>query len=250
MEKRSIYHLHIELDKEYCPVHKRNKCAEVSASIFQAMREDQKKHIDLWTDGRLYPVDPIMKNTPPFSNYSSLVKFVGDGQRVLWGYTQFFFAAERDILKLEDHLSKQMINTLKQQLEECKERKEKLQTHLKQARRKNTMLGDRQRKKKLKNIEALRRGEGSCSKRIKATRTLLQPNSASNMKMVAKHCFTSQISKKIFKEKKFEKAKQQCIEGFLQSSCLDKGDVQYTMDKVGISRDGYNQEHEGKVKAM
>ena len=136
------------------------------------MRQDQKKHIDLWTDGRLYPVDPMTKSTPPFSGCSSLIKFVCDGQRGLLGYTQSL-ATERDILKLEDHLAKQMINTLKQQLEECKESNKKLQTQLKQAIKKNTMLGDRQRERSLKNIEALRRGGGGCSRRIRAARYTL-----------------------------------------------------------------------------
>ena len=105
----------------------------------------------------------MTKSTPPFSGCSSLIKFVCDGQRGLLGYTQSL-AAERDILKLEDHLAKQMINTLKQQLEECKESNKKLQTQLKQARKKNTMLGDRQRESSLKNIEALRRGGGGRSR--------------------------------------------------------------------------------------
>ncbi len=62
------------------------------------------------------------------------------------------------------------------------------------------------------------------------------------MEMAAKHycdVLPPKVAKNIFTEKKFKKAKEQCIEGFLQSSCLDKEDVQYTMDKVGISRDGY-----------
>ena len=65
-----------------------------------------------------------------------------------------------------------------------------------------------------------------------------------NMEGATKHYYDfipRKIVNQILNEEKFCKAKQQCIEGFLQSSCLDKEDVQYTtMDKVDISRDGYS----------
>ena len=169
MQSRGLYHLHIELDEDYGSVRKRNRKAETSSLTLERMRVEQKKHIDIWTDGRLYPVDPIRKSTPPFSGCASLMRFVGDGQGGLLGYTQNL-AVGRDILRLENYLGKQEIDSLKQQLEESKESIKELQIQLKRTRSKITKLGIRQREKKLKNIEYLRRGGGGCSIRIKAAR--------------------------------------------------------------------------------
>ena len=64
--KRGLYHLHIELEDEYHPIRKRNKISVVSLVALQTMRLEGRKHLDLWTDGRLYPIDPI-KKAPPLS---------------------------------------------------------------------------------------------------------------------------------------------------------------------------------------
>ena len=85
--KRGLYHLHIELEDEYQPIRKRNKISVVSPDAIQTMRLEERKHLDLWTDGRLYPIDPIIKSTPPFYNCSSLMRFIGDGCGGLLGYT-------------------------------------------------------------------------------------------------------------------------------------------------------------------
>ena len=69
--KRSLYNLHIELDKEYEPICKRGKASTISNSNMQVLRQQGKKHIDIWSDGSLYLVDPITKSTPPFSSSSS-----------------------------------------------------------------------------------------------------------------------------------------------------------------------------------
>ena len=68
--KRSLYHLHIELDKEYEPIRKRGFTSNVSNLDMQVLRHQGKKHIDILSDGRLYLVDPVTKSTPPFSSCS------------------------------------------------------------------------------------------------------------------------------------------------------------------------------------
>ena len=69
------------------------------------LRYQGKRHIDIWINGKLYPVDPITKSISPFSNFSSLLKYVGEGSKGLLGY-KFNLASERDIKKLENNLLK------------------------------------------------------------------------------------------------------------------------------------------------
>ena len=167
--KRGLYHLHIELEDEYQPILKRNKITEVSPAAIQTMRLEERKHLDLWTDGRLYPIDPIKKSTPPFYNCSSLMRFIGDGYGGLLGYT-YHLVADRDLLRLENQMLKQGNQMLNQQLEDNKEKIKNLQKQLNVARRKQTKLGMRERERRLKNIENLKHGGGGCSKRISAVR--------------------------------------------------------------------------------
>lgn len=76
-------------------------------------------------------------------------------------------------------------------------------------------------------------------------RSLLQPRSAErNMVGASQHycdVIPPVVAKNILSEKRFKKAREQCVDRFLQSSCLDTEDVQSTMDKVGISRQSYTQ---------
>ena len=169
-EKRDIYHLHIELDREYEPICKRAKVNTISSSDIHALRYEGKKHLDIWSDGKLYPpVDPLTKSTPPFSNSTSLLKYLGDGVNGLLGYT-YHLAGERDILSLNNHLLKQEKDSMVQALEENKEKILQLEKVIKEFRKKETSLGPRYRLKRLRNIETLKRGSGGCSKRIKAVR--------------------------------------------------------------------------------
>ena len=93
----------MELDKEYEPIHTRSKISTISTNDMQVLRNQGKKHIDVWSDGRLYPIDPIKKCTPLFSNFSSLFQYLRDGFNGLLGYT-YNLTSERDILRLQNHL--------------------------------------------------------------------------------------------------------------------------------------------------
>ena len=91
------------MDKDYESAHKRVKINSLSSNDMSLLRYQGKKHIDLWSDGRLYPIVPTTKSVPPFLNCSSLLKYVGDGAKGLLGYT-LNLASDRDIVKLENHL--------------------------------------------------------------------------------------------------------------------------------------------------
>ena len=70
-QKRKLYHLHIDLDKEYEPIRKRGRHNNISNYDMQILRYQGKKHTDIWSDGKLYPIDPITKSVPLFLNCSS-----------------------------------------------------------------------------------------------------------------------------------------------------------------------------------
>ena len=134
-QKRSLYHLHIELEREYEPIRKRTKINTISNLDMQALRDQGKKHLDIWSDGRLYPIDPITKSSPPFSNSTALLKYMGDGVNGLLGYT-YNISSERDILKLENQILKQEKDSLLKSVEQGKERISFLEKNLKALRRK------------------------------------------------------------------------------------------------------------------
>ena len=73
-----VYHLHVELNWDYEPLCKRNKPNIISEALKNSYRLQGHKNIDLWVDGKLYPVDSLRKSTPPFKNVTSLLQFVGD----------------------------------------------------------------------------------------------------------------------------------------------------------------------------
>ena len=52
------------------------------------------KHIDLWCDGAIYPINPIIASSPPFSNPSTLLRFTGDGFNGLLGYCHSIAASQ------------------------------------------------------------------------------------------------------------------------------------------------------------
>ena len=80
------YHLHIDLEPSYAPVQKRHGGSSVSANERNALRSSGAKNVDIWCDGSIYPEDPQTCSQPPFSSPTSLLRFVGDGQKGLLGY--------------------------------------------------------------------------------------------------------------------------------------------------------------------
>ena len=135
----------------------------------QILRYQRKKHIDIWSDSKLYPTDPITKSVPPFSNCSSLLRYIGDGANGLLGYV-YNLASDIDIMKLSNHLLKHEWDIVALIVEHQKENISTLEKTIKDLRRKQTLLAPRLRQRKLKNVESLKRGSGGCSRRIKAVR--------------------------------------------------------------------------------
>ena len=174
------YHLHIDLGMEYEPIQKRRRQNEVlstpSLSDKANMRLSGLKHIDLWCDGSLYPIDPQTISHPPFSNPTSLLRFTGDGITGLLGYCNSISAtAQRERLHSQ-YLGAEVLylreecRVQRQKLEEQGRQIETLTKQINTYREKETCIGPRKRKRKLKNVEELKVGSGGLKKRIKALR--------------------------------------------------------------------------------
>lgn len=174
--KRPIYHLHIDLDKEYEPVQKRTTPGTLSRLDKENLRVIGKKNIDLWCDGHLYPTHPLTSAWPNFSNPTSLLKFAGEGHNGLLGYCNslssnsnyFNHLYKSSSAQVEAMLmfQKQCVQKVASQNETIKE----LEKSLEQARKKQTTLGLRQRWRTPSNIETLKVGSGGVKRRIRAVK--------------------------------------------------------------------------------
>ena len=137
------------------------------------MRKGGLQHIDLWCDGRIYPTCVIKNSTPPFSNPTTLLKFVGDGINGLYGYVSAKWIIYKSLYLQEEAIRRQdkiECVALKQLLENEKEEHKKTRAMLLKARRKSTVLGERLRNRKIRNIAELKAGSGGCKRRIQKAR--------------------------------------------------------------------------------
>ena len=170
------YHLHIDLDREYEPLQKKNTNTILSSIAKDSARQSGKKHVDIWCDGKIYPTDPTTMSTPNFSNATSLIKFIGDGQKGLLGYCHHLLADKYETSNLnyilkeqnaylvnQQHLSSERVVSLKNTIAD-------LEKELKISRLKRNGLGWKQRNRPVSNIETLKHGSGGLKKRIRAIR--------------------------------------------------------------------------------
>ncbi|MCO5567203.1 hypothetical protein L7F22_020891 [Adiantum nelumboides] len=81
--KQSKFRLHVDLDGEYATLRSTQRDAQLST---QQLRMQGCKAIDLWTDGRHYPIDPLSSTHPPFQTMASMIRFIRDGWNGLLGY--------------------------------------------------------------------------------------------------------------------------------------------------------------------
>ena len=84
--KKNTYHLHVNVLPEYAPLKKRNKIPFLSQEEKELRRTNNEHHLDLWTNGSIYPKDPLTNATPAFANITNLLHFTGNGKDGLLGY--------------------------------------------------------------------------------------------------------------------------------------------------------------------
>lgn len=170
------YHLHIDLEDEYAPLQKKTKNNTLSSADKEIARLSGKKHIDIWTDGKIYPIDPTTISPPNFTNVSSLLRFAGEGNAGLLGYCHHLTESSEKLTNMNKSLQAHNAHLLEQQnvyvdkLKSANATIAYLERDIKAARLKSTTLGLRQRCKSVSNIETLRIGGGGLKKRIRAVR--------------------------------------------------------------------------------
>lgn len=79
------YHVNLLLDAQYASTHSlgnRGSCKNTMHNL----RVQGKRHIDLWVDGNLYPLDLATQKNSPFRTMHGLVRYVRDGMDGLLGY--------------------------------------------------------------------------------------------------------------------------------------------------------------------
>ena len=81
------FRIHADLEHSYSTLRSSGVTSPTVESLNQ-LRFSGSKALDLWTDGRTYPMDPRNGLHPPFQNLTMLLRFVGDGYGGLLGYCQ------------------------------------------------------------------------------------------------------------------------------------------------------------------
>ena len=101
------YHLHVDIQSDYQSRRKHNKTFHLSQEKKEQRRNNEELHLNLWTDGLLYPKDPFTNAPPSFSNITNLLNFTGNGRQGLLGYAQHLEAIAKVTGQQMDFLQKE-----------------------------------------------------------------------------------------------------------------------------------------------
>lgn len=77
------FRLRVDLEAEYATLQSAHLLTNIP---HDQQRQQGVKAIDLWTDGALYPIDPLSGTPAPFRNTAMLLHFIGNGYSGLLGY--------------------------------------------------------------------------------------------------------------------------------------------------------------------
>lgn len=193
------FRLHVDLDPAYATLRSTQRDPHLSLNH---LRMQGCKAIDLWTDGSLYPIDPLSSTQPPFQNITAMIRFIGDGWNGLLGYcirlhSQFVNeAAQRmqmqsaltqsgakiqelnlkikALLEKESALKVGMVEQ-KKSFERVTDNYVRLQYSTRNMRRRidhftNLPMGYHARQRKRKALEVLTKSGGAHKRRVRATR--------------------------------------------------------------------------------
>ena len=86
----SSYIQQIKLPSKYAPLIRQGKSldSQASRSSFPLRRARGETSIDLWVDGRMYPVDPRTQEPPSFKSTKEYLEFLCEGESGMLGYTK------------------------------------------------------------------------------------------------------------------------------------------------------------------
>lgn len=103
------FHLNIKLNPEYATTRSIYQRAISDKEECQRLRREGKKHIDLWSEGSLYPADPKTGRYPPFHTPHDFIRFVGDGDDGLLGYCSRLLGSYNEHVQYIHHLKSTII---------------------------------------------------------------------------------------------------------------------------------------------
>ncbi|MCO5560855.1 hypothetical protein L7F22_014475 [Adiantum nelumboides] len=175
-QRKNTNHLHVDVLQEYAPLQKHRRESFLSQQEKELRRTNKEHHLDLWTDGSIYPKDPTTNAPPPFANITNLLHFMDDGKDGRLRYTKHLkmreLNAERQInfLAMENMQLKKLNEACSQKILSNKETIQGLKKKITSLQEKVTMLGSRKRKQDLCNIENMKIDSGGMKKQIRALR--------------------------------------------------------------------------------
>lgn len=164
------FHLNIKLNQEYATTRSVYQRSLSCANEAQHLRNEGKKHIDLWTDGSLYPPDPKTGRYPSFHTPHDLIRFVGDGEDGLLGYSSRLsqshinYAEYTTYLQNTSSLNATKILELENEIVSLKQENDQLKSL------KETPIGLRARVKRMRDVVNLIERSGQRKKKLKLVR--------------------------------------------------------------------------------
>ncbi|MCO5607532.1 hypothetical protein L7F22_061729 [Adiantum nelumboides] len=245
--KKEQHHLHVDVLQEYAPLQKRRRESLLSQQEKELKRTNKEHHLDLWTNGSIYPKDPTTNAPPPFPNINNLLHFTGDGKDGLLEYTEHLemrglnVKKQRNFLAMENMQLKKLNEACSQKILSNRETIQGLEKKITSLREKDTVLGSRKRKRDLCNIENMKIGSGGLKKRIQALRSLLHPNSSGagcNAGVHYSRLVPKEVVEEMITQKKFCKLKERLLTSFMNENQLEPMEVQAILDECGILQMG------------
>ena len=116
------------------------------------MRLSGHKHIDIWCDGRLYPIDPKTQSHPPLLNPTNVLRFIGNGEEGFLGYCKAISSnsnlerLQMQYFTFESFRLREECKMQRWKLEEQTKQIAKLLQEVKMYREKETCMGKRHQK--------------------------------------------------------------------------------------------------------
>ena len=152
--------------------HKRKQTQAIYILRFREHESSTQKHLDIWCDGRIYPKNPLTNSTPCFSTPPSLLRFTDDGHQELLGYCNALSSHASSLKYLykmlchETSMLKSQNYNLISELQKKDQSIYILEKKVRELCRKKTKIGERERERKISNVETLKCGSGGLKRRI------------------------------------------------------------------------------------
>ena len=99
--QEEVYTISTILPSHYRPVIERGKslASQTPHSEFPAKHKRRDMKIDLWLDGSIYPINPVIQSPPSFQDMKNILCFIGDGANGLFGYVTALESAHENGLQ-------------------------------------------------------------------------------------------------------------------------------------------------------